>query len=200
MLLLIPIILLIILMMVTYFNADTTRHYVNSEVDNRLYLVRKGMGSQQSADMLARLNKKMTIFIKKLGDDIGAEYGGGSGSSSNGSGSDVIGVIKRLTKRYNPNGLTEGILDPKYTAYTTNKGESVTFCLRTRDASDSLYDENLLFGVALHELGHIASVTQQHNSEFHKNFAFLIQKAIKYRMFLPITKPVDYCGIKTVIM
>lgn len=152
--------------------------------DNNKYLVRNTEQKQESADALARLNNKILKFIKRLEETVDPEH---------------VPLVKRLRKRYRRDTLMEGRIDARFTTYTVNKGENISFCLRTRDEHDKLYDDNLLTGVALHELGHIASVTTQHNDEFYKNFAYLLEQATLFGMFKPITKEVLYCGLRTTI-
>jgi len=58
--------------------------------------------------------------------------------------------------------FTENLPSSDYTSYTQNKGEKVSFCMRQKDGSDELVDINTLMFVALHEMGHIMSVSVGH--------------------------------------
>ena len=107
--------------------------------------------------------------------------------------------VYRLVKRFQPNNITEGSSNEKYTSYSVNKGEKVVFCLRSRDKKEQLVKENTMMFVALHELAHIMTVSVGHTEEFWDNFRFLLKRAIALGLYTPEdyeNKPVDYCGIK----
>jgi len=148
--------------------------------DGRSYIVRNTDKKQETADALARLNEKVTNFINELVSSADGEY-------------KIMAL--RLQKRYNPNTLSEGRIDKRYTSYTVNKGEEVVLCLRTRDSKDEIYDDNLIFYVTLHELGHIASITEDHSPEFHKNFRYLLRKASEMGLFQKVSHSFQYCGM-----
>jgi hypothetical protein len=147
--------------------------------DGNEYLVRKTDRSQETADALARLNKTVMEFIMKLDQNLP--------------------MVQRLKRRYNPKALSEGRIDVNYTSYTINKGESVTLCMRTRDQRDQLYNDNVLLGVLLHELAHIASVGLHHNEEFTRNFNYLLTRATDLGIFKRINEQVEYCNMYTTI-
>ena len=53
--------------------------------------------------------------------------------------------------------------------------------------------------VALHELSHIATKSIGHTTEFWNNFKFLLQEAVKIKIYEPVNykkKPKNYCGMK----
>jgi hypothetical protein len=52
--------------------------------------------------------------------------------------------------------------------------------------------------VAIHELGHIMTVSIGHTAEFWQNFRFLLKNAIDLGLYKPIDykkKPAAYCGM-----
>jgi hypothetical protein len=156
--------------------------YITSSLDDKEYLVRNTSHRVESANTLARLNKKISTFISRL---------------ENVNNPNFSPFVKRLRSRYNPNSLSEGLTnDPELTSYTLNK-EHVTLCLRTRDEKDELYDDSVLFPVILHELAHVGSLTTSHNDEFYKNEDYLKKEAMKFGMYKPLTEQVNYCGIFT---
>ena len=58
---------------------------------------------------------------------------------------------------------------------------------------------NTLVFVGIHELSHIASVTKGHGDEFWDNFKFLLENAVKAKIYTPedySKESVDYCGMK----
>jgi len=149
--------------------------------DGRKYKVRNTTRKQETADALARLNTKVTAFIKRLIQESDTEH---------------KAMALRLSKRYDPDALSEGRVDKRFTSYTINKGEQVVLCLRTRDAKDQIYDDNLIFYVTLHELAHISSVTEDHSPEFHQNFRYLLRKASEWDVWKRVDRPFQYCGMK----
>jgi predicted metal-dependent hydrolase len=149
-------------------------------IDGRYYKVRNTSKKQETADTLARLNKKVLDFIQRL--VVNSE-------------SDYKAMALRLSDRYNPDALSEGRIDKRFTSYTVNKGEQVVLCVRSRDAKDQIYDDNLIFYVTLHELAHIASITEDHSPEFHKNFRYLLRKASEWDLWQKVNEPFQYCGL-----
>lgn len=149
-------------------------------MDGNIYKVRDTLNSQQTADTLARLNAKVLEFISRLyvHGDQGYEP-----------------VAIRLKQRYKTKNISEGVLDHSLTSYTVNKGEEIVYCMSSRDELEKPYDDNLLFYVTLHELSHVASISEGHNEEFYRNFRYLIKKATEFNMFKHVTTPVNYCGI-----
>ncbi len=148
--------------------------------DQRLYKVRNTRMKQETADLLARLNAKVISFLERLQ------------KTDNG---DFQPAIERLVWRYRPDSLGEGKFNKQLTSYTINKGEEVALCVRSRDAKEQAYDENLLLLVFVHELAHIASVYEDHGPEFQKNFAYLRRKAIEWGLAREIRDRFHYCGL-----
>lgn len=155
------------------------RTYVHAS-DGRKYRVRNTSKKTETAEALARLNEKVTQFIDRLQNNSDAEY---------------RPMAVRLKDRYRPETISEGRVDKRYTSYTVNKGEQVVLCLRSRDERDEIYDDNLIFYVALHELAHISSVTEDHSPEFHRNFRYLLRKASEWNMWRRVDRPFQYCGM-----
>jgi len=79
-------------------------------------------------------------------------------------------------------------------AYTENK-RTITLCLKDPETK-KYYDMNTIMYVALHELGHIVSVTHGHNDEFKKNFSLLLRDAARKGIYDPRKEiPHTYCGV-----
>lgn len=148
--------------------------------DGRSYRVRNTPRKRETALALARMNEKVLDFITRLEGAGDAEF---------------QGAVKRLRTRYRPDRLSEGRIDKRHTSYTLNKGEEVVLCLRSRDHKDEIYDDNLIFYVVLHELAHIASITENHNDEFHTNFRYLLRKAAEWGLFVRKSDRFHYCGM-----
>ena len=64
---------------------------------------------------------------------------------------------------------------------------------------DKLIDPNTLMYVAIHELGHLMTKSIGHTQEFWQNFKFLLQNAVKIKIYNPVNykkKNKAYCGMK----
>ena len=80
-----------------------------------------------------------------------------------------------------------------------NKGEKIVFCIRQKDTSESLVEENTITFVAIHELAHIMTKSVGHTPEFWENFKRLLKEAIKANLYTKedyTNNPKEYCGIK----
>lgn len=176
--------LLLVLIYILYVQrqspVDVT--IVKSKIDNQDYIVQNKKDKQVAADTLAIVKQNMI----KLVDFCKTHH-------------KEDARTQRLALKFNPNVVIEGTEDPKYTTYTLNKGEKMVFCLRTRDNQDTVHDINLLTFVAIHELGHVCTISEGHTPEFDKNFQFLIQQAVKSGIYKPVDyrkSPQPYCGIQ----
>jgi hypothetical protein len=155
--------------------------YVTSKVDGKQYLVRSEKGNEEVADLLARINVK----IQKLLDILRQK-----------NSSDPR--TQRLIDNYDPKNISEGTENEKFTSYSINKGEKVVFCLRARDGSNDLVDENTLTYVAIHELGHLATTQIGHEDIFWKNFKWLLKIATDNGLYKYVdynVQPQKYCGL-----
>ena len=159
--------------------------YIKSNIDGMEYRVQDKPGKEATADALAKIVVKMNTLIYKLNErkEAFGEYKKG---------------IERLQKRFNPKAIAESPSESKLTSYTVNKGESMSFCIRTRDERNSLHDENMLTFVAIHELAHVASESEGHDQpEFKNNFKFLLEQAIALGLYNYEdyrNSPRMYCG------
>lgn len=99
-------------------------------------------------------------------------------------------VFSCIDERYN-----DIILRIGTSSHTLNK-TSISLCIY-KPKTTELYDTNTLVYVALHELAHVASVTEHHTPEFKKNFAEMLEKAEKCGYFDP-KRPLasSYCGVE----
>lgn len=151
-----------------------------SNVDGKMYSVKKGPHAQEAADTLALINQKCSILVRSLPSS-------GAFAENN----------KLLQARYNPGNITENILSQE-AAFTLNKGEQISFCLRTVDNQGRVYDINTLMYVAIHELAHIGCKSTGHTPEFIEYFRYLIKEGMNkgvYRYIDYSKNPVNYCGV-----
>ena len=107
--------------------------------------------------------------------------------------------VKRLVKNFKNCKIEESPNKDDESSYTINKGELMAICLRHKNESQQFHDYNTLLFVIIHELSHIASVTEGHNTEFITNFKWLLKEAKALGYYEPVdyrTSPITYCGVK----
>ena len=83
------------------------------------------------------------------------------------------------------------------TSYSVNKGEEISFCLKSKKTG-TMHDINLLTYVAIHEMAHIACPEIGHGDLFKKIFAKFAEVAIKIGIYNRVdygSSPVEYCGM-----
>jgi len=180
---LIKFIVLVVLFVVIYIYIDTKNSnliYVKSDIDGNMYLVRNVEDKQRAANLLANIRQKLVRLVDYLSKKYPEK-------------NDVM----RLKTKFNPENMEESESGSKYTSYSVNKGEKIVFCIRSKDKEARLEDENLLMFVALHELGHIMTLSTGHTEEFWDNFRYLLKEAIKIGVYSKHNfkaKPEKYCG------
>ena len=156
-----------------------------SSVNNIRYLVRKQEkieDQESAANLLAIIGEKAQKLINKMKKKY---------KNSNKR-------VNRLAKRYDKKVLSESLSNAETTSYSINKGESIVMCIRDKD-NDQLIDQNTIFFVLLHELGHLMSVSIGHNNEFWDNFRFILAHAIYWKFYKYENfgeSPQKYCGIQ----
>ena len=171
--------LLIIVLFRQFYHAD--REYVVSPHNQKQYLVRSLENKEDAAILLSKVGEK----LKKLIDRLAKAYPKDS-------------RVKLLAKRFNQYSLSETPGYSTYTSYSVNKGEKLVFCIRNRKNPLEFIDTNTLLFVALHELGHIMTLSIGHNEEFWLNFRFLLAHAIHWKIYTPQNfrdNPKRYCGM-----
>jgi predicted metal-dependent hydrolase len=172
------------IIMLTYMYIENRNNDVSYEVstfDNRKYLVRNLDDKQEAANLLAKIRKN----LEDLCEDLKKVYPDHSG-------------VGRLIEKFNPNSISETSKNSKYTSYSVNKGEKIVLCLRARDDTENLVDENTLMFVSIHEIAHIMTKSVGHKQEFWKNFKFLLKHAISIGLYKHEdynNNPKKYCGI-----
>ena len=173
------IILIIIFVLISFWYLYPSVS-VKSNVDGRYYRVKNNGLSQQSADLLATVNKNL-LLIKETVSKVSPRP-----------------RYYDNIQKFNPDNTHENILNID-TTYTLDKGKFMAFCMGSRESLlPSLYPLNTLMYVAVHELAHIASISIGHTDEFKENFADLLKIAINIGVYSYIDyskQPVEYCGI-----
>lgn len=179
----IVILVMVICIVPAFLEQVQKRHskqiYVTAFDGNRYY-VRDTERKQETADTLARLNLKVLSLLETLQSQT---------NQSNPH------FLTRLVTKYNPQRLSEGKVDKRYSSYTVDKGKEVVLCMRTRDANDTIYSDNTLFFVVLHELAHVGSLGQHHDTEWKENFKWLCDQAAHLGFLDRNFKNLEYCGL-----
>lgn len=194
--------LLLFLFAIAYYRKQNTEVVVvKSTVDGRDYVVQNKPDKQNAADMLAQVRQrlmKLVEYLKANGNSAGSSAGPKSEDNDEKTYGNYQERVDRLVRRFNPDRISEGNEDVRYTTYTLNKGEKIVFCLRARGEGDRVHDLSMMTFVAIHELAHIASVTNHHSMEFKSNFAWLLRHAVACGVYSPEdfkARPRRYCGI-----
>jgi len=166
-----------------YFESDAFNlKCIVSDVDGNKYCVRERAKLQLAADLLANTTQKLRKLVAYLGKTFPQRAN-----------------CKRLVDNFDPQTVKEILPTSEYTAYSENKGEKLAFCTTTTKKGDKLIDPNTLMYVAIHELAHIATKSIGHTQEFWQNFKFLLQNAVKIKIYNPVNykkKNKAYCGMK----
>jgi hypothetical protein len=166
-----------------YFESDAFNlKCIVSDVDGNKYCVRERAKLQLAADLLANTTQKLRKLVAYLGKTFPERAN-----------------CKRLVDNFDPQTVKEILPTSEYTAYSENKGEKLAFCTTTTKKGDKLIDTNTLMYVAIHELAHIATKSIGHTQEFWQNFKFLLQNAVKIKIYNPVDykkKNKNYCGMK----
>jgi len=156
--------------------------YVKSAIDGKEYLVQSMPDKQEAANLLSNIRANLERLVEHLAKMSPDDK-----------------RTKQILDKFNPDKITEGTDNAKYTSYSVNKGEKIVFCLRSRDENKKLVDINTMMFVALHEMAHIATPSIGHTPEFWDNFKWLLEESIDigiYRDGDYKNKPVQYCGVK----
>jgi len=154
-----------------------------STIDGRTYRVRDLPDKQRAADLLATLRQKLGALMESLTQSYPNKP-----------------QVQRLVTNFkaDPSRFLESTPDAEHTSYSVNKGESVHFCLRQRDGTEQLVDDNVMMFVAIHEMAHMITKSIGHEPEFWNNFGWLLREAESKGLYKPTdfkSHPVLYCGV-----
>jgi len=156
--------------------------YRNSKLNNKQYGIQEEFNkSDEALEILAKLHNNMLDFV----NDLNKKYPNDD-------------RVKRLVKGFKRADIEEAPNDDG-SSYTINKGDLVAICLRHKEKDHPFHDYNTLLFVIIHEMSHIASISEGHNSEFITNFKWLLREAKKLNYYEPINyqkSPITYCGVK----
>lgn len=162
---------------INFLRKSINLEKVTSEINHKEYYVRKLEDKQRAANILGKLTVDLNSLINNVKDD-----------SRDG--------VDRLYKRFNSDIITENIPGSTYIAYSVNKGDELSICIRDRKTNQFL-DYNTTVFVAIHELAHIMSKSQGHTEEFWLNMKYLLIKASEIGIYNNVDyskNPTTYCG------
>ena len=145
------------------------------------YLVRNLPDKAEAANKLGSISDSLKNLVNNLNenDDSKSEY------------------IKNLKESFNPEYITENIPGSIYVAYSVNKGEELSLCIRDKDTEEFIDDNTIIF-VAIHELSHIMTPETGHTPLFWDNMKYLLEQASSQGIYMPVDysqSPVEYCGM-----
>ena len=156
--------------------------YRNSKLNNKKYGVQEVFNkSDEAVELLAKLHNQMSDLVSDLEKHYPSDE-----------------RVKRLVKGFRRAEIEEAPND-EGSSYTINKGDLVALCLRHKKDGHPFHDYNTLLFVIIHEMSHIASISEGHNSEFITNFKWLLKEAKTFGYYEPVNyqnSPITYCGVK----
>ena len=154
---------------------------VIAHADGNTYCVRDSKSTQERAELLAKMTIRMKALAKHLQETLPNDP-----------------RVKLLKKNFNPKRIVETLPTSEYTAYSEDKGKKLAFCLHEYKNKKKLIDINTLMFVALHEMGHLITVSIGHEEDFWQNFKFLLKHANDIGLYKPVDyrkKSQPYCGM-----
>ena len=153
------------------------------------YLVRNLKDKQEASDRLGDLSDTLQSLCESCQGYQNSDFD---------KGYDREKAIERLNDKFDPKNVTENIPGSMHVAYSVNKGDELSICLREKD-TNRFIDKNTVRFVAIHEISHIMSQSSGHSDEFWDNMRFLLEKAVERGIYTPVNyeeTPVKYCGVK----
>ena len=177
--------LLMICILIVFFYMNFLRRKLYLEKiragNGNEYLVRNLPDKIEAANKLGSISDSLKNLVNSLNenDDKKGEY------------------IKNLKESFNPEYITENIPGSIYVAYSVNKGEELSLCIREK-GSEKFIDDNTIIFVAIHELSHIMTPETGHTSLFWDNMKYLLEQASSQGIYMPVDysqSPVEYCGM-----
>ena len=177
--------LLMICILIIFFYMNFIRQKLYLEKirasNGNEYLVRNLSDKVEAANKLGNISDSLKNLVNNLNenDDKKGEY------------------IKQLKESFNPEYITENIPGSIYVAYSVNKGEELSLCIRDK-GSEEFIDDNTIIFVAIHELSHIMTPETGHTPLFWDNMKYLLEQASSQGIYMPqdySQSPVEYCGM-----
>ena len=155
---------------------------IESSINGNKYYVRNLPDKEKAANKLAEIGDSLKNLINSLNEKD----------------SEKRDYIKQLKESFNPEYITENIPGSIYVAYSVNKGEELSICIREKD-TEKFIDNNIILFVAIHELAHIMTPETGHTPLFWDNMKYLLEQASTSGIYHPqdySQNPVTYCGME----
>lgn len=166
-----------------YLNSETLNlKCIIATKDGQKYCLRRRQDLPAAANLMADVKAKMAKLVEHLKRNFPHKE-----------------EAKRIVNKFDSIKIVETLPTSEHTAYSENKGEKIAMCLnkKDKDGDTQLIDPNTLCFVALHELSHVGTESEGHQTEFWNNFKFILQEANKIGIYTPIDykkNPMPYCG------
>lgn len=177
--------LLMICILIVFFYMNFLRQKLYLDKvkasNGKEYLVRNLPDKTEASNKLGSISDSLKSFVDGLST----------------SDSEKGEHIKILQESFNPEYITENIPGSIYVAYSVNKGEELSLCIREK-GTEKFIDNNTIIFVAIHELSHIMTPETGHTPLFWDNMKYLLEKASSQGIYMPINyseSPVEYCGM-----
>ena len=174
--------IIIIFICSNYLRKSLYLDKIKSNINNKEYYVRNLTDKNEAANKLANISIKLENLINSLDlkDKEKGEYN------------------KKLKESFNSEHITENIPGSQYVAYSVNKGEELSLCIR-EDKTEKILDDNIIIFVAIHELSHIMTPETGHTPLFWDNMKYLLENATSIGIYTPVDyskNPKMYCGME----
>jgi len=177
----VAILLIVVYLSFSWYNSQLI--YVRSKINKKLYVVRNLENKQDAANLLSKIDNKLTTLVNKLY----TKY----------KNTDERVVL--MKNRFRNHEIREALHKNNQTSYSINKGEQIVLCIRNKKNPLELSDINTITFVAIHELAHVMTISIGHKKEFWENMRFLLAHAIEWKLYKEVNyyeNPKPYCGIK----
>ncbi len=177
-------VIIIIIYIFLFLNRNNVI-YIEANTGTK-FLVHKDKDKQEKANLLGKLVENLYLLKNHLvkNKEKLSEY------------SEYIDL---LAKNFIESKTVVYETDPEsnLTSYSVNKGEEISFCLRSKKTG-SLHDINLLTYVGIHEISHIACPEIGHGDLFKKIFRMIAQESVNIGIYKKVDYselPIEYCGM-----
>jgi len=170
-------VLVCVFIYVNFLRRSLHLDLIKSNVNGQEYYVRKLPDKQEAADKLAHLSVDLTKLVDHVKDK------------------DKEGVTK-LANNFNTDIITENIPGSMYVAYSVNKGDELSICIREKN-TEKFIDTNTINFVAIHEMAHIMTTETGHTPLFWDNMKYLLEQGQEINIYEPQDYkkyPVVFCG------
>ena len=174
------ILMLVLISVFVYVNFIKKNLYldlVESDINKKKYYVRKLPDAKEAANRLAQLTTDLNQLIQHI------QHKDRDGTDN-------------LVSKFNSDIITENIPGSTYVAYSVNKGDELSICIREKE-TDKFIEHNTILFVAIHELSHIMTDSTGHTPEFWGNMKYLLENAIEIGVYNYVDyskQPIIYCG------